>query len=227
LGDVEEAGDWSKRATKRKLMMRKYLWDEEKGFYFDYNFMTGKHSQVWSVAGFFPMWAGMDEPEVAARVMGHLDKFEFEGGLSTTAAKPHIKMSMPTQWAYPNGWAPLQLICIEAMERHGFRDDAERVARKWLNGNLVHFEQHGEFIEKYNVVNIKEEPADGLYPGQAGFGWTNAVFVRLAKTFLTPEELPNITSVHSRNSIRNVLREPRAKLRQVGAKLNRFAPGGE
>jgi alpha,alpha-trehalase len=227
FGDAEEASEWAKRAAKRKLMMRKYLWDEEKGFYFDYNFMTGKHSQVWSLAGFFPMWVGMDEPETSARVMEHLDKFEFEGGLSTTAAKPHIKMSMPTQWAYPNGWAPLQLVCIEAMHRCGYRTDAERVARKWLNGNLTHYEEYGEFIEKYNVVNINEEPADGLYPGQAGFGWTNAVFVRLAKTMLTPDELPSIISVHSRNSIRNVLREPRAQLRRVGAKLNRLAPGGE
>jgi alpha,alpha-trehalase len=222
LGDDEEAGEWAKRAAKRKLMMKRYLWNEDKGFWFDYNFMTGKHSQVWSLAGFFPMWAGLDDDATAAKVMSNLDKFEFAGGLATTAAKPHIKMKLPTQWAYPNGWAPLHLVAIEAMERYGYRAQAERVARKWLNANLTRFEEHGEFIEKYNVVNIHAEPADGLYPGQVGFGWTNAVFVRLCKTMLTADELPAITSVHARNSLRTVLRDPKNGLRRVGAQFNRF-----
>jgi alpha,alpha-trehalase len=222
LGDTEEAEEWAKRAAKRKLMMKRYLWNEEKGFWFDYNFMTGKQSQVWSLAGFFPMWAGLDDEETAEMVMKHLPKFEYDGGLSTTAAKPHVKMAMPTQWAYPNGWAPLQLVAVEAMERYGYQPDAERVGRKWINNNLTRFEEHGEFIEKYNVVNIHSEPTEGVYPGQVGFGWTNAVFVRLCKTVLSSEELPAITSVHRRNSLKTVLRDPKNGLRRVGVQLNRF-----
>ncbi len=223
LGDEEEIGEWERRAAKRKAMMKQYLWDEEKGFYFDFNFMTGKFSQVWSLAGFFPLWAGLEDEVDAKRIMSHLDKFEFEGGLSTTAAKPHIKMRLPTQWAYPNGWAPLHLIALEGMERYGYRDDAERIARKWLNACLVHFEQHGEFIEKYNVVNIHDEPVEGVYPSQSGFGWTNAVFVRLAKAFLLSNELPNIASIHGRTSFKRMLQDPRSNLRRVkNGRLNRF-----
>ncbi len=222
LGDTEEASEWAKRAAKRKLMMKQYLWNEEKGFWFDYNFMTGKQSQVWSLAGFFPMWAGLDDDDTASRVVENLDKFEYEGGLATTAAKPHVKMTMPTQWAYPNGWAPLHLIAIEAMERYGYRAESERITRRWLHTNLVRFEEFGEFIERYNVVDIMAEPAEGVYPGQVGFGWTNAVFVRLCKTMLQRDELPRITSVHHRSNLKTVLRDPRSGLRRVGAQLNRF-----
>jgi alpha,alpha-trehalase len=168
------------------------------------------------------MWAGLDDGEDAGRVMSHLEKFEYDGGLSTTAAKPHIKMAMPTQWAYPNGWAPLHLVAVEAMERYGYRPEAQRVARKWIANNLTRFEEHGEFIEKYNVVNIHDEPADGLYPGQVGFGWTNAVFARLCKTMLSSEELPSIKSVHVKPSLKTVLRDPKTGLRRVSAQFNRF-----
>jgi alpha,alpha-trehalase len=224
LGDNDEAHEWAKRAAKRQATVREYLWDEEKGFYFDYNFMTGKLGNVWSLAGFFPLWAGMVNEADAARIMANLDKFEFDGGLSTSAAKPHIKMRLPTQWAYPNGWAPLELVAIEGMKRCGYNNDAERVARKWISGNLVKFEEQGEFIEKYNVVDIHDEPVEGVYPSQLGFGWTNAVFVRLAKDFLRPDELPDIASIHGRASLRKVLRDPKTNLRRVSDKLNRLSP---
>jgi hypothetical protein len=137
----------------------------------------------------------------------------------TTAAKPHIKMAVPTQWAYPNGWAPLNLVGCEALEKYGYRAEAERVARKWINANLLQFEQQGEFFEKYNVVNIKDEPVEGLYPSQTGFGWSNAVFVRLATVFLRPDELPRVET-NSKVVLRKVLRDPKTELRRVSGKLN-------
>ncbi len=223
FGDKEEAAEWSKRAAKRKQMMRRYMWDEEKSFYFDYNFMTGKRSAIWSLAGFYPMWAGMDDEQTAHRVVKNLGKFEFEGGLATTAAKPNPKMSLPTQWAYPNGWAPLELITCKALEQYGLSAEAERVARKWLAANLAQFEKHGEFFEKYNVVHIEDEPIEGLYPSQTGFGWTNAVFIRLAQVFLRDDELPKGMISHKRRPVlRNLLRDPRTQLRRVNPKLDRF-----
>jgi alpha,alpha-trehalase len=224
LGEKEEATEWSKRALSRRASMMKYLWDEEKGCYFDYNFMTGKRGPVFSLAAFFPMWAGMDDKDTAARVMEHLDMFEYEGGLSTTAKKPHIVMSVPTQWAYPNGWAPLELIAVEAMERYGYHVAAERVARKWIKANLVQFEETGEFFEKYNVVDVNDEPVEGVYPSQTGFGWTNAVFVRFCHKYLREDEMPHIESSADMPPLRHLVRNPRKTLKRVGVKLNAAVP---
>lgn len=190
LGEAEEAVEWKKRAARRKVMMRKYLWNEEKGFYFDYNFMTGQQSEVWSLAGFYPMWAGMDGQATATRVYAQLERFEAPGGLTTTARQRLPHSSLPMQWAYPNGWAPLQLIVTEGLERYGFHTAAERVARKWLRANLTKFEQTGQFHEKYNVIDPAGEPMPGVYPSQTGFGWTNAVFTQFVKRYLRPEEYP-------------------------------------
>jgi alpha,alpha-trehalase len=224
LGYKDEAQEWAKRASSRSETMRKYMWDEHKGFYFDYNYMTSKLSPVYSLAAFFPMWAGMDAPETAARIMEHLERFDFEGGLTTTAEKPHMKSPIPTQWAYPNGWAPLQFIAIQAMERYGYHAEAERVARKWIHANLVQFEATGEFFEKYNVVRIVDEPVEGVYPSQTGFGWTNGVFAYLCGRYLRPDERPEIESVALTVSpLQQLVRDPRRTLRKVGIKAQNSA----
>src|ERR1700683_842407 len=97
LGETEEAAEWTKRALARKNMMQKYLWNEEKGCYFDYDYMNGRQSKVWSLAAFYPMWAGMDEAVTVRRIMDNLDKFEYKGGVVTTANQAEIVVSIPAQ----------------------------------------------------------------------------------------------------------------------------------
>ncbi len=133
------------------------------------------------------MWAGMVDDRQAAGLVKALKRFENKGGLATTDSLPlgqFVLGSMPTQWAYPNGWAPLQLIVIQALERYGYHTDAHRIATKWLKTNQAWFNEHRVFLEKYNVVSPEKPPVKGLYPSQTGFGWTNAVFERLCKDYI-------------------------------------------
>jgi alpha,alpha-trehalase len=208
----------------RKGAIEKYMWDEEREFYFDYNFMSGKPGPVYSLAGYYTMWVGMDDADVAAKLVRHMDKFEFAGGLSTTAEKPDVARPLPTQWAYPNGWAPLHLIVVEALQKYGYHVAAERIARKWVNANLVRFEQTGNFYEKYNVVDIDAPPKEGLYPTHIGFGWTNSVFIRFCQLFLRAEELPEVDMESYSVPLRELVKNPRQTLRKVGVKLNQAVP---
>ena len=59
---------------------------------------------------------------------------------------------------------------------------------KWLKTNLDWFNAHGEFLEKYNVVQPGKPAAKGLYPPQVGFGWTNAVFESFCQEFIDKKE---------------------------------------
>lgn len=188
-GNFEEVKKWQSRANIRKNTMNSLMWNEMKGFYYDYDFQKEKRGSVSSLAGFFPMWAGMVDEARAVKMVKNLRKFEEKGGLATTDAQtiPINKIApntMPTQWAHPNGWAPLQFIVIRGLERYGYHIDAKRIAFKWLKANLDWFNNHGVFLEKYNVVDPTKPPAKGLYPSQTGFGWTNAVFERLCQDYL-------------------------------------------
>jgi len=187
LGDMREAAQWDQAAAARQATMNKLMWDRLRGLYYDYNFVKKKRTNSSSLAGYFPMWAGLASDEQAEAMVRALRRFENKGGLATTDALPvgqFVMGSIPTQWAYPNGWAPLHFIVIKALERYGYHKDARRIATKWLKTNLSWFNEHGVFLEKYNVANPEKPPVKGVYPSQTGFGWTNAVFERLCQEYV-------------------------------------------
>lgn len=193
LDDRKTAKDWHHKAGKRKHTITKYMWHSRRGFFFDFNYNKERMGDVWSLAGFFALWAGVATDEQAAKMVNNIGKFEHSGGLATTS-KPLLDMSifgsLKTQWAYPNGWSPLHYIVIKGLENYGYHAHAESIARKWLSTNLYWFERHGVFQEKYNVVKPHKPPVEGVYPSQTGFGWTNSIFIVLARDYLRKTRSP-------------------------------------
>lgn len=190
--DKRTAAKWEVAAKYRKNVMDGLMWSNLRGIYFDYNYAKEKRGTISSLATYYPMWAGMVSKQQAEQLVKALRRFEQRGGLATTDGQALNQMVpgvitpgvMPTQWAYPNGWAPLHYIVIKALQRYGYHDDARRIAMKWLKTNLDWFNKNGVFLEKYNVVSPNSPPAKGVYPSQTGFGWTNAVFERLCKEYI-------------------------------------------
>lgn len=171
------------RAKSRKDEIIDLMWNEKKKFYFDYNYKNKKQSKFFSIAGFYPMWANlatMHQAEVIREFA--LPIFEFDGGMVNT--QPYKLSDEIKQHDFPNGWPHQQWIVIKGLLNYGFREDAERIARKWLNMNEKIFNQTGKFWEKYDVVNSEVGVFNpDRYPTQSGFGWTNAIFIRLVKEF--------------------------------------------
>lgn len=189
--DKREAAKWDQAAEARKAAMNELMWDKIRGLYYDYNYKKEKRGSVSSLAAYFPMWAGMVSEQQAKQLVKALRRFENRGGLATTDSLPlgqFVLGTPPTQWAYPNGWAPLQYIVIKGLERYGYHADARRIAMKWLKSNVNWYNNHGVFLEKYNVVNPENPPLKGVYPSQTGFGWTNGVFERLCQEYIDRKE---------------------------------------
>ncbi len=173
----------------RAETVTEYMWNEEQGFFFDFEYMTHRKSDVYSLANFYALWTGLATTEQARRIVEHLPDFLHPGGLATTMHSDEWDGDSPTQWAYPNGWAPLQWIATCGLKKYGYDTEAELVARAWIGNNLTNFNANGVFREAYNVVSPDMPPRPGLYPPQLGFGWTNAIFVDMCKKYLTDEEL--------------------------------------
>lgn len=187
LGQSEEADEWRNIAKQRALTMSRLMWNKTKGLYFDYDFKKEAQGAVVSVATYYPLWAGMVDKTKAKELIRNLKRFEMKGGLSTTEGglgEKRASSGTPAQWAYPNGWAPLQFLAVQALEKSGEHEAARRIATKWLKTNLDWFNEHGVFLEKYNVVKPSEHPLEGVYPSQQGFGWTNAVFERFCQDYI-------------------------------------------
>jgi alpha,alpha-trehalase len=187
INDESSAMDWDIVAEHRRNVMNELMWSNLKGIYFDYNFAKEKRGTVSSLATFYPMWVGMVDDKQARQLVKAVRRFENKGGLATTDTQSLNQLvpgSVPTQWAYPNGWAPLHFIVVQALERYGYHADARRIALKWLRTNLDWFNKHHVFLEKYNVVNPDKPPTKGVYPSQTGFGWTNAIFERFCQDYI-------------------------------------------
>jgi len=175
LGRKAEAEGWRKRAEERKEKIQKYLWDNEQGLYFDYDFENGKRSTYEYVTAFFPLWAGIPTPEQARAVMQHLPTFEKPGGL---VMSPH---ETGGQWDFPYAWAPDQLVADEGIRRYGFNEEANRVSYEFLSTVAENFRRDGTIREKYNAVTRSSETqvTAGYHMNIVGFGWTNAAFLVL------------------------------------------------
>jgi len=187
FGDDSEAAKWEDTAALRMATMNKLMWDRIRGLYYDYNYVKEKRGTISSLATYFTMWSGMADERYAASMVKGLRRFEHKGGLTTTDTLPigqFVLGSLPQQWSYPNGWAPLHFIVIKSLERYGYHQEARRIAMKWLKSNLLWFNNEHLFLEKYNVVSPDKPPLKGLYPSQTGFGWTNAVFERLCRDYV-------------------------------------------
>lgn len=187
LGNKKAVKQWLAKASHRKDAMNGLMWGKLRGFYFDYNYQRKVLGDTWSLASYYPMWAGMVTDEQAKRLVDNLTRFQKKGGLSTTQ-RPLIDTtvlfgSLKAQWASPNGWAPLHYLVVEGLKRYGYHEEARKIALQWVKTNLDWFNRHGVFMEKYNVTNPRKKPLEGVYPSQTGFGWTNAVFVRFVKDF--------------------------------------------
>lgn len=185
--DKKSIAKWQVLAHKRKKSMDELMWGKLRGFYFDYNYQRKVLGDIWSLAGYYPLWAGMVTPEQAKKIVDNLTRFKKTGGLATTA-RPLIDTnilfgSLKPQWAHPNGWAPLHYFVVEGLKQYGYHEEARKIAVTWVKTNLDWFNKHGVFLEKYNVVNPKKKPVEGLYPSQTGFGWTNAILLKFTRDY--------------------------------------------
>jgi len=182
-GETREAEHYRGRAEKRKALIQSIFFDPREGFFIDLTLPDRHSTGVLSLAGAYPLFFGIASDEQAAQVAERLQRdFLKPGGWVTTLA--HTGQ----QWDAPNGWAPLQWIVYAGLDRYGFRAAAQSGAHRWIDNNLGSYRDSGRLFEKYDVERPGLAAAGGEYDVQEGFGWTNAVLLKLMR--LTDREPP-------------------------------------
>ncbi len=188
-GKTYTAAYWHEKAETRKLLMHKYLWNEEAQGYFDYNQKTGKMSDFMSATNFLPFWAGLATKEEAAKMVPQLMKeLKAQGGFtgsSKASLDKYATGDVQRQWDYPNGWAPHQMMLWKGLIDYGYETEAREMVYRWMwtiTQNAVDY--NGTIPEKYDVVNATHKVyaeygnvgTDFAYITRSGFGWMNASY---------------------------------------------------
>ena len=126
MGRMQTSEEWFKRAEFRQQIIDKYLWNENKGLYFDYDTVQEKQCLYESVTAFWTLWAGCASDDQCWKLMyvcpallsyttcadlcsftgsdNSLSKFEVLGGLvsGTEESRGKISLDRPNrQWDYP------------------------------------------------------------------------------------------------------------------------------
>jgi alpha,alpha-trehalase len=187
LGKTDDAAKWSRLAEQRRQNIDKYLWDQERGQYFDYDFTTRTRSTYEYATTFYPLWTGLASEQQARAVMNNLSRFENRGGLAMSRAESQA------QWDFPYGWAPIHLLACEGMRRYGYNQDADRISYNFLTMVLQNFERDRTIREKYDVATRTSVThiVEGYTQNVVGFGWTNAAFLVLASQ-LPPQQIERL-----------------------------------
>jgi alpha,alpha-trehalase len=207
--EYNQASFWRQRAAKRKQAMLALMWDDQRGYFFDYDYVRQQRSQYISATGLYPLWARMLDPHnpsemrQAGRIIAYAcSKLEQPAGLAATARESvaSARQTDARQWDYPYGWPPHQILAWQGCKNYGFTRDAGRLAYRWLYTiakNAHDF--NGTIPEKYNVVTGSHDVfveygnvgTRFAYIAPEGFGWMNASF-EVGPQYLSPTQLEDL-----------------------------------
>ena len=177
-GKGEQAEHYIQLATKRKIAIDTYCWNEEEAFYADYIFTKKEKSPTLSAATLYPLFVEISTAEKASRVAKTVqERLLAPGGLRSTVN------NTGQQWDAPNGWAPHQWIAVKGLHNYEQKELARTIGLNWLNNVQRVYKNTGKLVEKYNVMDLSLEAGGGEYPVQDGFGWTNGVHLALNEMF--------------------------------------------
>lgn len=187
---VDSGIDWNARAERRKELINRYCWSDERGLFMDYDFVNGRHSSVASVATFMPLYWGFATEAQAKSVVRKAALFDSPGGL--VVCEPSGE-TFSYQWDDKGVWAPVQFLAMSAFSRYGYDKAAEKVAMKWLNTVTRNFVDpypsryknepeergYGYLWEKYTRSG---DINDHEYKCSEMMGWTAATYLKALET---------------------------------------------
>jgi alpha,alpha-trehalase len=155
FGWKQKAAVWKSQAVQRTERINRYCWDEQEGFYFEYDYVRKKRLPYYSLNAFWALWSGVASKEQARRVVDHLKLFDRPYGLTFTDKdypNPHANYRA-LEWAYPEAWPPQQIIAALALQQYGYQSQARAVSSRYIQNVVTTWEKTGQTWERYNAVS--------------------------------------------------------------------------
>lgn len=151
-----EAKRFEKEALELKKRIGERFWDEERGWFFDYDLKRGDWVARYGCEGWTPLWTGVATRKQAARVRKLMvDSVHF----STFVPLPTLSCSdveFNPQRGYWRGpvWLDQVYFGISGLMRYGYKEDARELYDKVLR-NCEGVLQDGAIRENYHPVSGK------------------------------------------------------------------------
>lgn len=175
------AQSFTNKAQRRAKTINTYLWSNSQRRYGDWDVKKSAIRPGITAATAFPLFVGLAPTSRANELAGTIKaQLLAPGGLRTTTVKTG------QQWDEPNGWAPLQWVAVEGLEKNGQHALAKTISDRFLTTVLAEYNRSGKLVEKYNIES-QAGGGGGEYALQDGFGWSNGVTRALIEKYGMPK----------------------------------------
>jgi glycogen debranching enzyme len=195
IGREDEAITWEQARQGLAERINARLWDDQAGFYLDYDIEKGCHSTVLAASGFLPLIAGIPTPAQARRLAEHLaNPATFGTPLPVASLAASHPDHAPDMWRGPV-WVNLNWLIAFGFERYGMLKPAEMIRRKPVAEIEKFGLAYGTFFEFFDDRRQLDPPAlmrkGKLAPQESPFhqvffdyGWTATLYLDLIFTCL-------------------------------------------
>jgi glycogen debranching enzyme len=172
VGNQPEGAEFDRRANDISAKIQRFMWSERDGFYYDVD-DAGTQVPVKTIAGFWPMIAGIARRDQAERLVAHLkDAREFWRDVPFPSLPVDHPLYKSNGGYWVGGvWAPTNVMIIKGLERYGFEDFASFATLQYLDGMQKVFRRTGTVWENYAPdAATPGEPAMPDFVGWSGCG---------------------------------------------------------
>lgn len=175
LGKNDEADKWNSKAAHTADLVNKYMWDDEKGFYFSINkrdhsfkFLT-RDLRREEIIGFLPLWAGIVPKDREQKLIDKLtdkNKFWRKYGVPTLAADdpwftPYVDYCC--KWNGPV-WLLWDYMVMDGLKNYGHTELAAELANKMMHAVTTQLTKNHNFWESYSPDNeVLNSPSNYIW----------------------------------------------------------------
>jgi len=166
--EPELEGFYLTAQAKRRELIYKYLYDNESGIFYDYNYKKGEFQQreFCFTGQFWPYFTHIShDKEGCLKVLKSL---EFPFGVASTSPHPYV---YEFQAAYPMSWPYDNYFAFWALKEQNLTEDCVRVCYKYMTALANQYTVSGHLWETNSAI------VDGVatkkeYPNKEMLGWT-------------------------------------------------------
>ena len=184
----EDGAYYQQRFDAIKEAVNRKMWDEEDGFYYDYDLTNNKLHKVECFTSFLPLFAGLCDKKQAESLIGWLkNPNTFNTNLPIPSISRRDKSFRKDMWCSPV-WVNCNYLIFEGLKEYGYTFLADELTEKLLSvidewyhktGCVFEFydcdnemppyklDRKGKLVEPYNI-RIK-------YQAIRDFGWSNTL----------------------------------------------------
>ncbi len=192
LGKTDEVRKWAALAADTADLINKRLWDENDGYYYDWELKTQSLHKVKSVASFLPLWAGVCPENRVPRLLSALnDEKQFNTPFARSGISRDDKTFGADMWCGPV-WINYIYFLAEGLYRYGQKNTADELIRNTVSEITRWYISDGVFYGFYDpmgrvsprTLNRKGHAVTpylygGRYQVIRDYGWTATLFAAM------------------------------------------------